>query len=1023
MCKQKKIFHKINTNLAQTSLSLLLLLQVPIGKALESEQCVAVGGELSTVSFKTEVHETAADFWSKGVDNSKGILESILTKIKSYEQNADTDWIDILQENFLTGKGKDILEINEGEIWRDGKSGMAIKMHKGSLCAVVDRPNPLVTELSWTCQESEQLYGIGYHKVYESCKNDPFLSKFSVDWGVCLHSHYPWVDLLSSNICVMKSYNNEFLACFCSLDNGVIHRRGFCITKVECLMNGLGVAQNKIKELEVQQDCIDRIQYFLEPNTNDDTWFKNAQKKDNLRVRAPYHSDSPCRDLSFTARFDIGQIDLNNIVADIEVYTPFVQDFEDINESEEYQEDDMSCMPEIAPEMKEKMEILRLFFEERMMANLAIWIPGIFFVYSAMFDERGMAMNIFVCIVQLLISAIGIFNIVISVLPESFYSLSTDVRKDQISVFGSVIFLTQILLNYKEVAEHFLTVSIINFIPDIVFWKTITVMYNAQRMFHFKIIISIYFILLISYSILKLRKILTKINDSTSTMSTVAENNKKKSNSRKKREKTKQNENTMEDSNKTSTNSSEKKVSKAQTLAAEVFPIICQWRCSNVLNIGYISINCSDKCYNQYHTQCWGCYKDLKHIDSEENLLGTSCLTSSCDGKIYEIVWVDKFGIETPRKFISTELEKLRVGNRKRVKTKKPQKITRSVSETSQSSVDDKQSPRLLNKILNEKINCKISPLNSLEEKHKIPYRPIAIIKPTKTYASTVRDVNKATTDTQQQTYNIEDSLHDSKLVEELLGQNCPESFDPSCKLPQRSKILTLIRENSNSDYSFKGSIGEIGSNKDKESAKECSNEGTKLPSGFIIDSQTADQKKPSECLVFVPGTKDDKAKDRKLDKMVEGKITNSANMKKRDVVDIALPKDYGNHMDNAKVSPLAKILVKQMSGYSLQEVDFAINEILKNAIKFEDMTIPTFRNLLIEKLESILAWKDGVYMSDGEEEDGGNDVEECLICTEPMDKELQTLEPCGHVFHFSCIRKWVLKDSSCPKCRAMVQL
>ena len=118
---------------------------------MESEQCVAVGGELSTVSFKTEVHETAADFWSKGVDNSKGNFESILTKIKSYEQNADTDWIDILRENFLTGKGKDILEINEGnntyisiqiitnylhasgEIWRDGKSGMAIKMHKGSL--------------------------------------------------------------------------------------------------------------------------------------------------------------------------------------------------------------------------------------------------------------------------------------------------------------------------------------------------------------------------------------------------------------------------------------------------------------------------------------------------------------------------------------------------------------------------------------------------------------------------------------------------------------------------------------------------------------------------------------------------------------------------------------------------------------------------------------------------------------------------------------------------------------------------
>merc|ERR1719347_2254473 len=129
-----------------------------------------------------------------------------------------------------------------------------------------------------------------------------------------------------------------------------------------------------------------------------------------------------------------------------------------------------------------------------------------------MFDERGMAMNIFVCIIQLLITAIGIYNIVISFLPESFYSFSPDVKQFQMSVFGTVIVLTQILLNYKEIAEHFLTVSIINFIPDIVFWKTITVMYNEQRMTNFKIIVSIYFLILITYSLLKLYKILTKMN-------------------------------------------------------------------------------------------------------------------------------------------------------------------------------------------------------------------------------------------------------------------------------------------------------------------------------------------------------------------------------------------------------------------------------------------------------------------------------------------------------------------------------
>ena len=55
------------------------------------------------------------------------------------------------------------------------------------------------------------------------------------------------------------------------------------------------------------------------------------------------------------------------------------------------------------------------------------------------------------------------------------------------------------------------------------------------------------------------------------------------------------------------------------------------------------------------------------------------------------------------------------------------------------------------------------------------------------------------------------DSLHKSQLVNELLGQNCPASLDSSCKLPQKYKIISLLRENSHSDYSFEGSVGEIG--------------------------------------------------------------------------------------------------------------------------------------------------------------------------------------------------------------------
>lgn len=114
------------------------------------------------------------------------------------------------------------------------------------------------SHIKYNCQEAEQLYGIGYHKVgyllmtppspchhvqvYEACKADPILASYAVDWGVCLHAHYPWIDLLTSHICVMKSYNNDFIACFCSMDDSSkLESRGFCITKFECLLNNAGV--------------------------------------------------------------------------------------------------------------------------------------------------------------------------------------------------------------------------------------------------------------------------------------------------------------------------------------------------------------------------------------------------------------------------------------------------------------------------------------------------------------------------------------------------------------------------------------------------------------------------------------------------------------------------------------------------------------------------------------------------------------------------------------------------------------
>ena len=81
---------------------------------MESEQCMNKGGKLTTISYKTQLHQTPFNFWDKGVDNSKVIVETILKKIKSYEQNSDKKWNDILKENFALGKGSQFTQANEG---------------------------------------------------------------------------------------------------------------------------------------------------------------------------------------------------------------------------------------------------------------------------------------------------------------------------------------------------------------------------------------------------------------------------------------------------------------------------------------------------------------------------------------------------------------------------------------------------------------------------------------------------------------------------------------------------------------------------------------------------------------------------------------------------------------------------------------------------------------------------------------------------------------------------------------------
>jgi hypothetical protein len=43
----------------------------------------------------------------------------------------------------------------------------------------------------------------------------------------------------------------------------------------------------------------------------------------------------------------------------------------------------------------------------------------------------------------------------------------------------------------------------------------------------------------------------------------------------------------------------------------------------------------------------------------------------------------------------------------------------------------------------------------------------------------------------------------------------------------------------------------------------------------------------------------------------------------------------------------------------------------------------------------------------------------ECTICFDPIDEKTGSATlSCGHIYHFGCLARWILKSQTCPYCR-----
>ena len=789
-------------------------------------------------------------------------------------------------------------------------------MARRSLCDVASKSKAM-PELQLSCEEVEALYAIGFQKVSDHCKDEPVMFNFDVDWASCLSAHYPWVQILQTKICILKSDSNlEFLACYCSPD-GNTSNRGFCISKIECLMNGQGINIEKASELEVEETCLNQIKYFLEANTNDREWFAKAQRNDKLRVRAPYHQDSPCFNENFSGLFDIGQldlVDLNN--GRMDVLSPIL--VPDTNKVMENLKDNVEEM-EIDPLISQRMHKLSFFFEERIMVDLLIWIPGIILGFSTIVKEKGKFMKLFVFVLQFVIISVGLYNSIVPFIPESHYDTLAQLRKAQLGLMLALMILTPVLPSDScEMTEYFLKISLFSFIPDIALWKVVTVMYTEERLETFKVLIRIWFVLMLQFSTFKVVVYFKKAYLSPSSTSPVEL---KRSNSRKKKENKKVTKLAIPEVQATRSPVQKKKSQKVKKPKEEsIFSIFCQNSCEGVVNIGYVSVNCTETCFNQFHLQCWSSYLQVQFIQSESCLLGQACLTQTCSGRIFEIVWVDKYGKETARKDNYADLATVKKEVKQRGRQKPKTQLSRSYSEGSGGSSEDKSLTQTSARA------GLIRPENIIREKIDLTSQGQQgernVIRTFSTsYASMVK--NKGI-DNNNLSYTTS-----TDVVDEILELNCPEYFNQNCKMTEKSKILSLI-------------------NKSREEQSTCVK--SKLYSS-------------SSAIIFVPGAPPSESpvghntkQTLPLTGLGQTKIMETKE-RKTVAMDVTLL---------SQVSSLTRIMAKHFTSHSLLDLDTAVKEVLAT-VRLEDVTIPEFRAMIEEKLEKAKEndCDSEIYMSD----------------------------------------------------------
>merc|ERR1711892_185539 len=265
----------------------------------------------------------------------------------------------------------------------------------------------------------------------------------------------------------------------------------------------------------------------------------------------------------------------------------------------------------------------------------------------------------------------------------------------------------------------------------------------------------------------------------------------------------------------------------------------------------------------------------------------------------------------------------------------------------------------------------------------------------------------------------VEDSFEqsgifeDQEMFEGLLG-NTNIDYSNDQVVPEQSKFLKMIKKNNNMEQDSKNSSASSldGFTFGLARLPTASTSLTYFPN---LEADKKAEKNPieldTESLTYLPGTPGSWMMEEIVPEGLQ-----LAGIEEEYIEEELYQKEDNSREDFEKsktICPFTKIIQKHAPTFSVGLIETAVQNLMIE-VDPSSITIPHFQRLVIEKIE---AEAEEVYNSDDDEEE----IEECLICTEFLEKDLKTLEPCEHIFHLLCIEQWLGKDPSCPKCRAIV--